>query len=138
MSKAEKIIVKNEREAWKLAAEIFGCSYELDKEASKRAGYAIYRGNTDVDCWISDLSNRIELNMADGSTICIWIEPEERLYTAAEVRKIITETKQELEAVEKIVEAVKDMVITETADMVLRQMSLRRRELMDKLAEFGL
>jgi hypothetical protein len=138
MSKAEKIIVKNEREAWKLAAEIFGCAYERDAEASQRAGYSIYRGQTDVNCWISDLGNRIELNMADGSTICIWIEPEERLYTAAEVRKIITETKQELEAVEKITEAVKSMDITETADAVLRQMSIRRRELMDKLAEFGL
>jgi hypothetical protein len=136
--KNEKIIAKNEREAWKMAAEIFGCSYELDAEASKNAGYSIYRGNTDVDCWISDLGNRIELNMADGSTICIWIEEEEKRYTAAEVRQIITYAKQELEAVEKITETVKSMDITETADAVLRQMSSRRRELMDKLAEFGL
>ena len=138
MSKTEKIIAKNEREAWKMAAEIFGCSYERDEEASQRAGYSIYRGNTDVNCWISDLGNRLELNMSNGSTICIWIEEEEKRYTAAEVRQIITNAKNELEAVEKIVDAVKGMDITETADMVLRQMSLRCRELMDKLAEFGL
>jgi hypothetical protein len=136
--KSERITVGSREEAWKNAQEIFGCSYDLDPEKSKNAGYNIYTGNSDATCWISDLGNRIELNMANGSTICIWIEEEEKRYTAAEVRQIITSAKQELEAVDKITEAVKSMDITETADMVLRQMSIRRRELMDKLAEFGL
>ena len=136
--KNESMTVKTEAAAWKTAAEIFGCEYQRDTTASNNAGYPIYRGVSDAQCWISDLGSRLELNMADGSTITIWIEPEEKRYTAAEVRELVRTTKNELAAVEEVIEAMKNMDITETTDMVMASMAARKNTLMAKLAEFGL
>lgn len=137
MSKFEKITVENYEQAWVKAAEILGCSFYYDKVASEDAGYPVHKGDSEVNCWISDLGNRLEVNMSNGSTINIWIE-EEKLYTAAEVRQIITNAKRELEAIEKIIDAVKQMDISDAGDAVLAEMSMKRREQLDKLAQFGL
>lgn len=137
MSKFEKITVENYEQAWVKAAEILGCNFYYDKVASEDAGYPVHKGDSVATCWISDLGNRLEVNKADFTTVNIWIE-EEKLYTAAEVSQIITNAKRELEAIEKIIDAVKQMDISDAGDAVLAEMSRKRREQLDKLAQFGL
>lgn len=134
----ERITAKSAAEAWKMAAEIFGCSYERDEEASKSAGYSIYRGNTDVNCWISDLGNVLELNMSDGSVVRIHIDTEEKLYTAAEVKRIVMAAKRDLDSTKRVIAAVEMLDITAVTDDVLDRMYRRQRELKNKLAEFGI
>lgn len=134
----ERITAKSAAEAWKMAAEIFGCSYERDEEASKSAGYSIYRGNSDVHCWISDLGNVLELNMSDGSVIRIHIETEEKLYTAAEVRMIIKEAREEIAAAEKICCEAFAIGATTVTMQVIELANRRKREYENKLAEFGI
>ena len=76
--------VKNRKEAWKKAAELFPTDYEKDINSSNRAGYPVYRSNVDsmFYYWISDLSTSLELNMG-AETVKIWIDEE-----AAEDEKI--------------------------------------------------
>lgn len=68
-------------QAWEMANEIFPTDYEKAEYASSRAGYDVYMKNGDraqsaeeVTNWISDLGNRLEINLANGKTINIWIE----------------------------------------------------------------
>ena len=138
MNKFEKITVENYEQAWVKAAEILGCSFYYDKVASEGAGYPVHKGDSVATCWISDLGNRLEVNKADFTTVNVWIEEKEKLYTATEVRQIITSAKRELEAIEKIIDAVKQMDISDVGDAVLAEMSMKRREQLDKLAQFGL
>ncbi len=43
--------------------------------ASERAGYPIYYSTaSDVNAWISDLGNRLEVNLPDGKSVNIWIQ----------------------------------------------------------------
>ena len=137
MSKVEKIVVKSNEDAWVQAAEILGCSFYYDKEASTKAGYAIHKGISEVNCWISDMGNRLEVNMSNGDTVNIWIEEDER-FTAAEVKLIVNNARRELDAIANIVDFVKGMDITDSADEVLALMSRKKREVMDRLAQFGL
>ena len=52
-----------------------GHSPELrkDDEATRRAGYDIYRGETFAP-WVSDLGDRFEVNGRFGTTKNIWID----------------------------------------------------------------
>lgn len=69
-------------EAWQMANEIFPTDYMKDEGASSRAGYDIYRNGggwclhpiENYNQWISDLGNRLEINLDNGKTINIWIE----------------------------------------------------------------
>lgn len=82
-------------QAWEMANEIFPTDYEKAEKASARAGYDIYMKNGDraqhsetedwvLASWISDLGNRLEINLASGKTINIWIEiPVPRFSEAA-------------------------------------------------------
>lgn len=65
------------RKAFEKAFEILGAGVEKDEEATKRAGYPIYRSTKNGAEWVSDLGNRLEVNTADGESVCIWIETEE-------------------------------------------------------------
>ena len=75
------IKVKNKEEAWQEANRLFPTDYEQDTQATLNAGYPIYysaaEGNTS---WISDLGDRLELNIVtkkkDVESISIWIIPE--------------------------------------------------------------
>lgn len=67
--------VDNKEAAWNLANRLFPTDYELDEERSQRAGYKIYHTtNPDMNAWISDLGDRLELNYPNGSSENIWIE----------------------------------------------------------------
>ena len=64
--------VKNITEAWAKADEIIPTDYNKNESKSARAGYDIYEGiNGDYIC---DLGNRLEVNLATGKTVNIWID----------------------------------------------------------------
>lgn len=79
----------SERKAFEKAFEILGASVEKDEEATKRAGYAIYRSTANASAWVSDLGNRLEVNTANGESVVIWIEAEAEEKPLATVEKDI-------------------------------------------------
>lgn len=76
-------VVTTKREAWAEANRIFPTDYEQDMSSTRRAGYPIYRSTAEGnDSWISELGNRLELNVwKDGSldSINIWIEEKPKI-----------------------------------------------------------
>ena len=63
------------RDAWAEVQKIFPTYYEHDTSRSERAGYPIYCSTAaGVDAWISDLGNRLEVNLPDGKSVNIWIQ----------------------------------------------------------------
>lgn len=69
--------VKSKQEAWRKADIIFPTDYMKDNIRSNRAGYDIYCSTAaGVDAWISDLGDRLEVNMENGETVNIWIDDE--------------------------------------------------------------
>ncbi len=63
------------RDAWAEVQKIFPTRYEHDASRSERAGYPIYYSTSaDVNAWISDLGNRLEVNLPDGKNVDIWIQ----------------------------------------------------------------
>ena len=65
--------VTSKLNAWKEAQKHIN-NYEKDHEASKNAGYSIYRGD---EGYISDLEERLEVNLNSGESFNIWIEEAE-------------------------------------------------------------
>jgi hypothetical protein len=76
--------------AWEMVNEIFPTDYMKDDEASKHAGYPIYRSTLDSQCtayyqpwycYICDLNDRLEITITysdwNSKTINIWIEQEQ-------------------------------------------------------------
>ena len=59
--------------AWK-EAQNHVHNYEKDHDASRGAGYNIYRGD---EGYISDLESRLEVNLNSGESFNIWIEEAE-------------------------------------------------------------
>ena len=58
------------RDAWAEVQKIFPTRYEHDANRSERAGYPIYYSTaSDVNAWISDLGNRLEVNLPDGKSV---------------------------------------------------------------------
>jgi hypothetical protein len=54
----------SDKEAWSLAGWIFPTEYVQDPEATKDAGYPVYRSTDPAnDSWISALGTRLELNL---------------------------------------------------------------------------
>ena len=77
MNTTRHITTHSTEEAWNLADELFPCDYIHDSDRSRRAGYDTYMSTSpEIYAWISDLGDRLELNLADGSTINLWIVPE--------------------------------------------------------------
>ena len=63
------------RDAWAEVRKIFPTDYEYSIERSERAGYPIYYSKASgVNAWISDLGNRLEVNLPDGESVNIWIQ----------------------------------------------------------------
>ena len=63
------------RDARAEVQKIFPTRYEHDASRSERAGYPIYYSTaSDVNAWISDLGNRLEVNLPDGKSVNIWIQ----------------------------------------------------------------
>lgn len=90
------------KDAWNEAQRIFPTDYAEDKQRSKRAGYPIYHSTADgVNAWISDLGNRLEVNLPDGKSVNIWIEapvekPEEAEPVLSEERKEVARRLQRI------------------------------------------
>jgi hypothetical protein len=81
-------------QAWQMANEIFPTDYAKDERASMAAGYGIYWSTADgVNAWISDLSDRIEINLPNAKSINIWIEEEPQFqeYQIEDALKVISE-----------------------------------------------
>lgn len=73
--------VNSKKQAWEKANELFPTDYLKDEERSNKAGYDIYYSTCDgVNAWISDLGNRLEVNLGTGETVNIWIEEEPQFY----------------------------------------------------------
>ncbi len=82
--------------AWEIANEIFPTDYMKDEQASKNAGYPIYKSTAQgVSAWISDLENRLEVNFPDGKSVNNWIvypeKPEMREHKPESELKQIAE-----------------------------------------------
>ena len=84
--------VRSIQEAWNKADVIFPTDYIKDEVRSERAGYDIYYSTAkSVNAWISDLGNRLEVNLETGETINIWIEEEPKFkeYQIADALSVI-------------------------------------------------
>lgn len=69
--------VKSRKEAWDKADILFPTDYNKDESRSKKAGYDIfYSTAAGVNAWISDLGDRLEVNLESGETINIWIDED--------------------------------------------------------------
>lgn len=79
MSMTDKKTFKSEYNAWKWVHEMFpDTQWYHDHEASKKAGYDIYRDLEEYYNYICCLGDRIEVNLKEGNqTINLWIEKEE-------------------------------------------------------------
>ena len=61
--------------AWTIVNDIFPTDYIKDEMRSERAGYPIYVSTADGETsWISDLGNRLEVNLSNGQSLNVWIE----------------------------------------------------------------
>lgn len=70
--------VMNREAAWAEVNKIFPTDYEKNGEASNRAGYPVYRSTAGgINAWISDMGDRLEVNLPDGKSVNIWIEESE-------------------------------------------------------------
>lgn len=67
--------VNSREQAWMEADNLFPTDYIKDEKKSDAAGYDIYCSTCDgANAWISDLDNRLEINLSTGETVNIWIE----------------------------------------------------------------
>lgn len=86
--------VKSRTAAWETADEIFPTDYMKSDIRSEAAGYDIYYSTAQgVNGWISDLGNRLEVNLPTGETVNIWIEEEPQFaeYQIADALKVIND-----------------------------------------------
>ena len=61
--------------AWTEAGKIFPTDYEYSAKRRERTGYPIYYSTAaGMNAWISDLGNRLEVNLPDGKSVNIWIQ----------------------------------------------------------------
>ena len=92
--------VKSKAEAWKIADSIFTTDYMEDDTRSSRAGYDIYHSTAaGVSAWISDLGDRLEVNLENGETVNIWIDDEPQFfeYQLADALAVISEAIYEID-----------------------------------------
>lgn len=72
--------VKNIQQAWLEAHKLIDKDGLIkDYEATERAGYDIYRDYNEYYNYICILGDRLEVNLANGETINIWIEQPENI-----------------------------------------------------------
>ena len=87
--------VKNVKDAWKTADELFPTDYIKDEAKSAAAGYDIYTSTADgCNDYICDLGDRLEINYYEtGETVNIWIEGEPQFdeYQIADALEVIDE-----------------------------------------------
>ena len=86
--------VKSKQEAWRKADVIFPTDYMKDDIRSYRAGCDIYYSTAaGVNAWISDLGDRLEVNLENGEAVNIWIDEEPRFpeYQLEDALKVISD-----------------------------------------------
>lgn len=101
----------NREQAWEIANEIFPTDYIKNEAKSERAGYDIYESTAEgVLAWISDLGDRLELNLDNGTTITIWIneKPKFKEWQIEDALQVIDK------AIYKIDDIVDDRLAQET------------------------
>lgn len=76
--------VKNIQQAWHEVDRIIPNDYLKDYEASERAGYSIYSSTVNYYDYICNLGDRLEINLANGQTVNIWIEQPQTIEEYAE------------------------------------------------------
>lgn len=92
--------VRSKQEAWNKVDVIFSTDYIKDDVKSERAGYDIYCSTAaGVHAWISDLGDRLEVNLETGETVNIWIEeePEFKEWQIADALGIINDSIYEID-----------------------------------------
>lgn len=67
---------KSYNEAWEIAKAMTDGECALDAVSTKCAGYNVYRSGKEYYTYICDLGDRLEVNLANGKTVNIWIEKE--------------------------------------------------------------
>ena len=91
---------KSMKEAWEIADGIFNTDYIKDERRSNNAGYDIYYSTAvGVNAWISDLGDRLEVNLENGETVNIWIESEPAFaeYQLADALEVISDAIYEID-----------------------------------------
>ena len=92
--------VNSREQAWIEADKLIPTDYIKDAEKSEAAGYDIYYSTCEgVNAWISDLEDRLEINLATGETVNIWIEEELQFkeYQIAEALRVIDDAIYEID-----------------------------------------
>lgn len=92
--------VNSKEQAWVEADKLFPTDYIKDEKKSDAAGYDIYYSTCDgVNAWISDLEDRLEVNLETGETVNIWIEeePQFKEYQIAEALRVINDAIYEID-----------------------------------------
>lgn len=92
--------VNSKEQAWVEADKLFPTDYIKDEKKSDTAGYDIYYSTCDgVNAWISDLEDRLEVNLATGETVNIWIENESQFkeYQISDALKVINNAIYEID-----------------------------------------
>lgn len=88
------IAVRSIKEAWQKADAIFPTDYIKDEIKSERAGYGVYVSTADgVNAWISDLGDRLEVNLDNGKTVSIWVNetPKFNEWQIADALEVVNE-----------------------------------------------
>lgn len=93
---AEHITVHTREQAWEEVNKIFPGDYELDAQSSERAGYPTYRSKVEFYDYICDLNTRLEVNLKDGRTINVHIEPTEEQKQIEELTAKVDELQKKL------------------------------------------
>lgn len=111
----------NRKTAWEKADIIFPTDYAKDERRSERAGYDIYYSTAQgVNAWISDLEDRLEINLENGETVNIFIEdePQFKEYQIEDALSFINDTIYEID--DKINHKLADVVgITEAREKLI-------------------
>lgn len=63
--------------AWRAVNDIFPGPYGLDAARTNGAGYDIFSADPDPRVYVCDLGDRLEVNLADGRSVNVWIRPAE-------------------------------------------------------------
>ena len=113
------MIVNSRQAAWAEADRLFPTDYIKNDRASKRAGYDIYYSTSEGnESWISDLGNRLEVNVCDKKGVMsfnIWIDEkpeieEEEVWHASDVRHLCIKNEWYTRGDNKAYSAILDMV----------------------------
>lgn len=92
--------VNSRKQAWIDADKLIPTDYIKDEMKSEAAGYDIYYSTCDgVNAWISDLEDRLEINLATGETVNIWIEeePQFKEYQISDALEVINDAIYEID-----------------------------------------